>query len=320
MKKPHVKQSRTERAAAARTPASLGSMDLNLLVALDILLTERSVTRAARKMGVTQSAMSHILRRLREQFDEPLFLKTSDGMSPTPLALEMAPLLRRALRDLQDAISTRPRFDPATSQRQFAIASADYGQVVLLPKLAERIYRKAPRVTISAPMVTQDSAQALAAGQIDLILGAIPVDLPDIMARKLFDERFVCLLRADHPDAGRPLSLERFTELSHVLISPMGTGAAWVDPVLEKKGMRRHIALRVQHYMVAPLVVAQSDLLLTVAERVAKLMCGAFPLRMLKPPLDIPGFSVSAYWHGLQHDDPAHAWLRAELFAISAEV
>lgn len=317
MKKPHIPNAQKARTPS---PASLSAMDLNLLVALDVLLTERSVTRAAKKMGITQSAMSHILRRLRDQFDEPLFLKSSTGMAPTPLALEMAPLLKQALQDLQEAIRIRPHFDPATSQRHFTIASADYSQVVLLPKLMAQVQRSAPSVTISTRMVTAGCSQALASGELDLILGAIPIERPDIMSRKLFEERFVCLLRAQHPDVDSCLTVEKFTALSHVLISPMGSGPTWVDPQLEKRGLRRHIALRVAHYMVAPLVVAQSDLILTIAERVAKLMSGAFPLRIVKPPLDIPGFAIWAYWHGLQQDDPGHSWLRAQLLAASAEV
>lgn len=308
--------------AQSRRPtvlSSLAGVDLNLLVALDALLAERSVTRAARRLGLTQSALSHALSRLRALLEDPLLVKAPGGMTPTALARELEGPLHGALGELERTLRMRPRFDPATSQRQFVISSADYGMLVLLPELMKRVAAAAPQVGLVVHPTTTSSPHELLAGQLDLILGAVPPEVPDVVARKLFDERFVCLVRRDHPTVKETLTVEQYAELPHLLISPMGRGVTWVDPVLERLGMRRHIALRVPHFLVAPLIIAQTDLILTVAERVARALGGALPVRELMPPLPIPGFAVSMYWHAQRSEDPGHRWLRELLAEVASE-
>ena len=308
-------------AVPAQVPASpLASIDLNLLVALDALLIERSVTRAARRLGITQSALSHLLGRLRALLGDPLLVKAQGGMTPTVLAQELAAPLRSALAEIEHALRVRPRFLPETSQRQFTVACADYGMLVLLPHLMRRLGALAPGVSVTARPATASAAQDLLAGQLDLVIGALPPEAPDLLGRKLFDERFVCLVRRDHPQVGDTLTLEQYVALPHLLISPMGGGVTWVDPVLERLGMRRHIALRVPHYLVAPLVVAETDLILTVAARVARVFGSAVAVREVVPPLEIPGFAVSMYWHPQRTEDPGHRWLREQVAAVASAV
>lgn len=303
----------------------LAGIDLNLLVALDALLLERSVTRAAQRIGMTQSSLSHVLRRLRTLLDDPLFIKTPRGMQPTALAAELGPPLRGALGAIEEALRTRPRFDAKSSSRAFTLASSDYGILLLLPRLMARLQRLAPGISLAVRPATDKSAEELCAGELDLLLGAVPPQPADILARRLLSDRFVCLLRADHPlapalDRDGKLSLDQYVALPHLLISPMGRGATWVDPVLERLGLRRRIALRVPQYLAAPHIVAETDLILTIAARVARALRGALPLREVPPPVPIPGFSISAYWHAHRQDDAGHRFLREQLFAIAAEV
>lgn len=302
-------------------PSLLAGIDLNLLVALDALLLERSVTRAAQRIGMTQSSLSHVLRRLRALLGDPLFIKTPRGMQPTALAAELGPPLRGALGAIEEALRTRPRFDAKRSSRAFTLASSDYGILLLLPRLVARLQRLAPGISLAVRPATDKSAEELCAGELDLLLGAVPPQPADILSRRLLSDRFVCLLRAEHPLArdGR-LSLDQYVALPHLLISPMGRGATWVDPVLERLGLRRRIALRVPQYLAAPHIVAETDLVLTIAARVARALRGALPLREVPPPVEIPGFSISAYWHAHRQDDAGHRFLRELLFAIAAEV
>lgn len=304
----------------ARVRSTLAGVDLNLLVALDALLVERNVTRAAQLLGMTQSALSHVLARLRLLFDDPLLIKTPRAMVPTALALGLEAPLRSALGELAQTLRRRPRFDPATSRRQFTIASADYATLVLIPKLMQRITAEAPLVSVVVQPTTVDSPRELPTGQLDLVLGAIPPEIPDVFGRRLLEERFVCLVRRDHPTVGATLTLEQYVALPHVLISPVGSGVSWVDPVLERQGLRRHIALRVPHYLVAPPIVAETNMILTVAARVAKALGAALPVREVAPPIAIPDFTVSMYWHVQRSDDPGHKWLRELLAAVAGEV
>lgn len=322
MKSIHQTKPKCTPAPRHPTPRSsaLARLDLNLLVALDVLLIERSVTRAARRLGLTQSALSHMLGRLRRMLDDELLIKTPGGMVPTALALDLEAPLRSALHEIEQALRSRPRFEPTTSRRQFTLASADYGTLVLVPRLMRRVATAAPGVSLTVLTLNADSPQELATGMLDLVLGAIPPDVPDVMCRRLVDEQFICLVRRDHPQVRKKLSLEQYCALSHVLISPMGGGSTWVDPVLERLGKRRHIALRVPHYLVAPLIVAETDLIVTVARRVVRALGGSLPLREVAPPVAIPGFSVSMYWHPGRSEDPGHRWLREQLIAVAGDV
>lgn len=321
MKPAHGKRPAPSRPAPSRPPPSLlAGVDLNLLLALDALLSERSVTRAAQRLGQTQSSLSHTLRRLRALLGDPLFVKTQKGMQPTALAAELGPPLRRALAEIEGALRSRPRFDPATSTRHFTIASSDYGTLLLVPRLMARLSRLAPGLGIAVRATIERSPEELCAGQLDLLLGAVPPQPADILGRRLLADRFVCLLRREHPVLEEGLTLERYIALGHVLISPMGVGATWVDPVLERLGLSRRIALRVPQYLAAPHVVAETDLVLTIAARVARALRGSLPLVEVAPPLEIPGFSISAYWHAQRHDDAGHRFLREQLFAVAAEV
>jgi DNA-binding transcriptional LysR family regulator len=290
------------------------AFDLNLLLAFDALWSERNVTRAARRIGLTQSALSHSLRRLREHFDDPLFERTPRGMSPTSRAQELAPPVQRALEIVRDAVRAPAPFDPRTLRRNFTIATSDYGELVLLPRLLARVAREAPDVTLVVRPMHDAPERFLASGEHDLAIGVGLSGVPSLRTERLFAERFVCVMRAGHPSAKKARwKLDEFVRLSHLLISPQGQGEGTVDTALRALRRERRVALRIPHFVVAPLVIAESNLVITMPERVVEVLAdlGRFAIR--DPPLAIPGFTMEQYWHARHDHDAAHAWLRGVL-------
>jgi DNA-binding transcriptional LysR family regulator len=314
-------------------PATKGapfeSIDLNLLVALDALLAEENVTEAARRCHVTQSAMSHSLAKLRALLGDELLVRTPAGMSPTPRARALAQPLARALAELRSVVASGSAFEPATARRVFTIGTSDYGSSVLIPALMQRLGKEAPLVELVVRPLPAAFASALEEERIDLALSPYPEPRATLVAQKLFDERFVCVLRGDHPvlrGAPRKLDLETFASLSHVQIAPRGARGGAVDDWLARAGKTRHVALRIVDFLVAPLVVAESDLVLTVPERIARVFARSHGLRVLEPPASpkgpgsvrpFPSFSMWQIWHQRRRQEPAHEWLRGMLSDVA---
>lgn len=298
------------------SPPRLSSVDLNLLVTLDTLLKEKNVTRAAARLGISQSAMSHTLRRMRTLFDDPLFVSTPRGMVPTPRAQELAGPVERMLKDVEQLLD-QPRFDPSTARRKFTLIASDYVQLVLLPPLLRHLSQHAPGIDLAFRTARGELGQLLERNDVDLAVGIFHTDLSDGFRQELFQDEFVCLMRADHPASQRPLTLECFLELSHVLVAPrelQDTGV--VDAELAKLGKQRRIALSMPQFLVAPYVIAESDLLLTTTTRIAQAVARPFGLRIVRPPLALPGVTISQYWHERRQHDPAHIWLRGLLWQL----
>lgn len=299
----------------------LEDMDLNLLVALDALLAERSVTRAATRCRVTQSAMSHSLAKLRALLGDELLVRTPSGMSPTARARALAQPLGRALAELRSVVASGSAFEPRTARRVFTVGSADYGAFVLLPALMRRLEEEAPQVEIVVRPVPSSLAEALDDERIDLAVAPYPEPRATIMAQKLFDERFVCVLRRDHPalsHAPGKLDLETFAALSHVQIAPRGTRGGFVDDWLARAGKTRHVALRIADFLVAPLVVAETDLVLTLPSRIAQVFARSHGLSVVEPPGEFSNVAIWQIWHQRRKQEPAHAWLRGLLSEVAA--
>ena len=300
----------------------LRSLDLNLILALDALLEERSVTRAAQRVGITQSAMSHALARLRAVTGDALLVRTASGMVATTRADELGPPIRRALEGVAAALRPPRAFDPKTAERRIRIGTGDYGEIVLLPRVCKHLAKEAPRVDLRIVFQTDDAAGMLRSGDVDLLLTPVFAAnvAPGIYARKLFDERFVCVVRRGHPLAKKKLTLARYLAASHALISPRGREGSQSDDALARLGLSRRVAVTVPHFLVAPHIVAQSDLVLTLASRVANLLAVPLGLEILEPPseLRLDGFTMSAVWHERTHADPAQRWTR-EVFAEVAK-
>ena len=295
------------------TVHDLPAIDLNLVRVLDALLEEQHLTRAGRRLGLTQSATSHALRRLRHLFGDPLFVRTSRGLAPTARASELADPVREAMRALNRCFRAQQAFVPATAVRRFSIATADYGSFVLTPKLLERLEREAPGTDLWVRTIDTSFEEQLARGDVDVVVNPTRRDeLPvGIRSRPLFRERFVCLVRKGHPLVKKGIDLATWTSMRHVFIAPRGTPGGIVDETLAQLGKRRRVAVAVPHFLLAPHVVAGSDLVATVGSRVAAAFAGILPLRVVDPPVKLPSFEVRMYWHERHHRDPAQQWFRA---------
>jgi DNA-binding transcriptional LysR family regulator len=290
----------------------LATFNLNLLVALDALLGERSVSAAAKRTRVTPSAMSHSLAELRALLDDPLLVRSGRAMVLTPRAEELGPPLRKLLLDAKRLLAGGTTFEPATAERRFVIAAPDFLATLLLPPLLEAITREAPRVVLDVvPSTRRGNAWLLETGELDLALGAIVDHSSAIRRMDLCTEGFACAARKGHPVVRGKLDLRAYVETPHLVIT-LGDDAAptWIDQALAKLGEQRRVAVRVRYFMAAPLVVSQSDLLLTGPSMLIRYFARLVPLQVLAPPLDLPTYPEEAYWHERFDDDPAHAWLR----------
>jgi DNA-binding transcriptional LysR family regulator len=295
------------------------ALDLNLLRVFDAVLRDRSVTSAARRLGLTQPAVSNALARLRALFEDALFVRTPTGMDATPFSRELAEPVRQALALLESALVHGPGFDAATSTRAFRFYMSDLGQIEFLPPLVERAQRVAPGVRLEAvALEVEDIGDALAAGALDLAVGFLPGLGPPVRRQPLFRDPYVCLVRADHPAIGKKLTRKLFLAASHALVSYKG-GHRVIEEALERAGLARRIALRVPHFTVVPMVLERTDLILTLPSRVARVYQQRGRFRSLPPPVPIPPADVAAHWHERYERDPGNRWLREMIMELFTE-
>jgi DNA-binding transcriptional LysR family regulator len=291
-------------------------LDLNLLRVFDVVLRDRSVTAAARHLGLTQPAVSNALARLRAQFEDALFVRTSSGMDATPFARELAEPVRQALALLDAALAHGPGFDPAISTRAFRFYMSDLGQIEFLPPLVERLRAAAPRLRLEALAIEPDAiADALAAGTLDFAMGFLTGLGPPVRRRALFRDPYVCLMRAEHPV--QTLTRRTFLEVPHALVSYRG-GHRVIEEALERAGVAPRIVLRVPHFTVVPMVLERSDLILTLPARVARVYERRGHFKTLPLPLAVPAAEVALHWHERFDADPGNRWLREQLVALFA--
>lgn len=286
-------------------------LDLNLLLALDAMIRHRSVTRAAEAIGLSQPAMSAALGRLRQALGDPLFVRAGNEMQPTPRGLELAEPVQRIMNTLRNEVLQRSGFEPAYTERLFTIITPDIGEVNFLPRLLQRLRREAPHARLRAiSQPRQAAAEALESGAADLALGYFPdLHRPCFFQQKLFDNRHVCLLRADHPVAGQRLTLKRYLELSHAVVRPDGREHVF-EQFLQQQGLQRHVLLEVSHFMSLLPLIETTDLIATVPHDLAALCMNYGRLLTREVPLKTPTIPVHQFWHRRYHRDPGHQWLR----------
>jgi DNA-binding transcriptional LysR family regulator len=314
----------------AHAEETLHRIDLNLLVALDALARERSVTKAAQRAGVTQSAMSHTLRRLRELFGDPLLVRGRGGMVLTPRAEALTIPLRSGLVSLARTLAEPQPFAPEHATRTFRIVSPDLFDALVLPTLLQRLGQQAPAIDLAVVPMPKRLADSLETGDVDLaiypvLLDPHPFDLgtqvdAELQTRTLFRDSFRCFVRSEHPVlASRRFTLNAYTRLNHILVSPGGEGPGVVDRILDARGLQRRIALRVPHFATALEVLAQSDLVLTAPSSLSQ--CATASTLASRPvPLDIPEHAITMIWHPRFTEDPAHRWLRELMVDATHEV
>ncbi|MBL8377682.1 MAG: LysR family transcriptional regulator [Burkholderiales bacterium] len=287
--------------------------DLQLLAALEVLVAEGNVSRAAERMGMSQPAMSGLLKRLRATFDDPLLLRTARGMVPTPRAVELAAKAGALIEQARALTGGARKIEPRREERVFRLIATDYVLMVVLPAIQARLEAEAPGIGLDArPPNPRRVLELLASGQIDLGVGYL-VDPPaGLRTRLIFREASVCIARKGHPSVKGALTLAQYQQADHVRISPAGVGnyARLVETALVDLRIRRAGGIVVPNFLVAPAIVARSNLLATVPERVARTFAASLPLQILAPPVPLPVLDVSLYWHERAHKDGLHRWMR----------
>jgi DNA-binding transcriptional LysR family regulator len=298
----------------------ISAVDLNLAVVLRALLDERSVSRAARQLGLSQSATSHALSRLRALVQDPLFVRTRTGLIPTARAEAMADAVRSSVATLETTFFAPPPFDPMTVERTFRLRPSDYVEYLLVPRLLERLAKVAPKIDISARPAVTEPTLALEDGQLDLLIQPTRSgeQTDGFHMEELWDERLVGVARRGHPLTKGRVTLERFASASHALVSPRGQPGGIVDDVLKQHGIPRRIAFTTPSFLVAPQVVAMTDLVMMLPARIAAALEAQLRLATFEPPLEVPSFRMAMFWHDRHDSDPAHAFIRREIAQVAA--
>ncbi|WP_186198344.1 LysR family transcriptional regulator [Burkholderia gladioli] len=298
----------------------MSELDLNLIPYLVALDETRNVSRAGDLLGVSQPRVSAALGRLREHFGDPLFVRTSRGMEPTPRALALVPAARDALAQIRRGLVAPHDFDPATDTSTFSIALSDVGEIVFLPRLLQELARRAPGANLrSVSLPHAEIERGLEAGSVDLAVGYFP-DLggSNFFQQRLFTHRFICLMRRGHPLAGKPLTLEQFLACGHAVVRAEGRSQEILEQHLAKARLRRRAVLETPHFMSLPFILGRTDLIATVPHAIGYAYAAEHAsITLVEPPLPLPRFDLRQHWHRKYHNDPRTAWLRgmvADLF------
>lgn len=300
----------------------MARFDLNLLGALDALLSERNVTRAAEKLNVTQPTMSGMLQRLRYQFRDQLLVRNGREMDLTPFAVALCDPVRQALRGIEVLVHAEPIFDPTTSTRSFTITASDYCMTIFLPKVFARLSREAPRIRlITQPLVMP--LERLAAAEVDLCICArdltlLNQDRDKLQSEYLFSDEFVCVVRDGHP-LTEASSLDEYLRYPHVSIEFEGIPASLETLALTRCVPHYRAPYVVSEFSQIPCVVAESDIVGVVQKRLAVIAARTLPIRMFKPPFIIPDLDEAMIWHPRYLEDPAHTWLRGTILDVTRQ-
>ncbi|MBB3659475.1 DNA-binding transcriptional LysR family regulator [Rhizobium sp. BK650] len=290
----------------------LHGVDLNLLVAFDALMKERSVTKAGIRIGRTQPAMSAALARLRSLLKDELLVRGPQGLQPTPRALDLAEPLSRALAEIQRTLDFTQTFDPSNSSATFTIGLSDHPTFALLPRLVALLAKAAPGAALQVRNFSarDDAIDLLDTGEVDATVGVPAAKTGRILSEPLFEERFVCIVRKGHPVAGRALDLDTFLALPHLLVSPENERFGHVDAALAKSGLQRRLALTLPNMYAAPLLIARSDMIATLMAGVVEASGHADELALLAPPIALDPIPFVLSWHRRNDAHPAQRWFR----------
>ncbi|HEY4542948.1 MAG TPA: LysR family transcriptional regulator [Noviherbaspirillum sp.] len=298
----------------------LRDIDLNLLVAFTVLVAEAHVSRAAQRLGISQSSTSLALAKLRVMFKDPILVKAGNAMAPTERALRLLPQVEALLHEVEALVQDSAPFDPAKSKDRITMIITDYIDFVVMPRLMTELARQAPDISLKLvgpnPMRI---GEVMSNGQVDVSITYFPVPPENVRVRPLFSDRMVAMARNEHPLFRETLTLEKFCAYGHVAIEP-GEGAtmynALVDNALRDTGLARRIVLSKPTFLGVPFVVAQTDLIAILPERVARQFTTLAPIRLFEPPMQMEPFNVVLMWHDRTHHSPLHQWFRGTLADI----
>jgi DNA-binding transcriptional LysR family regulator len=307
--------------------------DLNLLIYLDVLLRERSVTKAAQALGITQPAMSNGLKRLRELFGDPVLVRTSDGMSATERALQLQPLVRNILAEVDSAVQPTGEFESKISARVYRIMVSDYAEATLVPAMVKRLRSEAPGVILDFLTPSDVTYKDVEQGKVDMAINRFD-ELPQSFHQKtLWRDDFACLVNPKNPVLDN-FCLEGYLSANHIWVSKTGMGVGtgvnptrdkavqlgWVDEALERAGHKRKISVFTRHYQMPALLAANNDLIATLPTRIARMQARSGELTMVEPPYEIPAFELKMAWSPLLHHNPPHQWMRALIAEESEKI
>ncbi|MGX9219536.1 LysR family transcriptional regulator [Massilia varians] len=298
-------------------------IDLNLLSVFQEVYRERQISSAARKLGLSQSAVSNALARLRRAFGDELFVRTASGMQPTPLATQMAEPIGVAMAQVALALNQRSRFDPATSSRRFVLAMTDVGEIYFMPTLIERCKLLAPLVEISSMRAGSLALkEEMEGGRVDLAVGPFEDISEALYQRQLFRQPYVTMMRKGHPlarlDRGE-VTLARFVKAEHMLVDANESPYDRINALLARAGVGPSVRFRVPHFTAVPYMVSTSDLVVTVPQKLAERAALPFGLEWIVPPLELPTLQTNVFWHRRYNQDPGNQWLRGLLAEVFAE-
>jgi DNA-binding transcriptional LysR family regulator len=298
---------------------NIRSIDLNLLVALDALVAERNVTRAGQRVGLTQPAMSNALRRLRQTLDDPILVRSSGTLVPTRLATELVRPVRALLAEVDAVLATDAAFEPARAERAFRIAAVDHAWVSLVPRLTRGVSESAPGVRLDFCAYGDATEDELESGVLDaaILVGPTSGRRAGFRRDRLYEDHFDCLVRRGHPRVRGRLTLRRYLELGHVLASPRSRRGGLVDRALQKQGLTRRVHVIVPHFVAAPFVVAQTDLVATLPRGVARPFAEMLDLQVFPPPIAFEGGPWWVVWHDRTLRSAPHAWLKEQILEVS---
>jgi len=286
--------------------------DLNLLPVLLVMMEERNVTRAAERLGITQPALSNALNRLRETLNDPLFIRERYGMRPTPKAEQLAQVVGIALSSIDKVILGQQDFDPLHATRLFTLAPNSYVEFIMMPAIVARLRDCAPGIRLRlTPFGNDITETGVISGNTDMVLGRIVEPPENLVVQHLMNEGLGCVIRADHPLVGENLSAEQYEQLKHVNVLPPGRMRAGLYQALEKRGLRRQVAVSVTHFLAVPEMIAVTDYCATLPRLICQHLSRDQRLRIVPAPVDLGTFPVEMGWHARYRDDPAHRWFRS---------
>jgi LysR family nod box-dependent transcriptional activator len=295
---------------------NLRKFDLNLLVALDALLGCRNVTRAGERIGLSQSAMSGELRRLRRMFGDPLLVRVRREYELTALARDLVEPVADVLARVERTIGHRTSFDPATEARRFSVVMSDYAMLLLMQPLLRRAGVEAPGITVEVHPFKDQIPRMIGQDGVDLVIGPA-FDLTGVHSQQLFSDRFVCIVSADNPDVGDRMTPDLFESLPHLTIAWQPLARSLADEHLESAGMHRRVEATTESFALAPFLVRGTRLVALVPERLAVQLREAAGVRVLEPPVAAPQLQETMYWSAAADGDPAHAWLRRTMADVA---
>ncbi len=305
-----------------------GRIDLNLLNYLDVLLRERNVTRAASHLGLSQPAMSNGLRRLRLMFDDPLLIRTSEGMTPTERANELQPVIRDVLSKIDKAVQPQTAFDATTAERVFRIMASDYAESTIFPRILQRLREQAPGISLDIMTPSDVSFLDVEQGKVDMVINRFDSIPQSFHQMDIWKDGFACLFSTENPIRDN-FNLDTYLQAQHVWVSKTGMGVGvginpddvqrlgWVDEALNKLGKKRHIAVFTRHYQAAMLMAEQNDLIVTIPARASKLQANNPRVIVKEPPFKIPPIDLKMAWSPLLQHNPAHRWMRRLIVEVA---